>query len=259
MNLAKRFGFPGLLVATIVFAPGSRGRQVKSNAPPMRKEATGPLRVGEILEYRVGWSNFPSAATARLTIRERSDFYRWEAWHFQAQAHTVDPLRVLFSLDDEFDSYTDATSFSSHQYEMYLHEQGKEVTRIVRMGSEKDPPWGKGSLVVVLDGTRDPLAAFYFLRTVDWQHSPETRGWVYDGNQFYEMQARLDQAQTSVTVPAGTYSASRIEVRVTERGGDKSQAHFWLWLARDAARTPALVEADVPVGTIRVELLKAVE
>jgi hypothetical protein len=45
-----------------------------------------------------------------------------------------------------------------------------------------------------------------------------------------------------------------VAVRVFEHGQELTDTHFSLWLASDAARTPVLIEADVPIGTARVEL-----
>jgi len=44
---------------------------------------------------------------------------------FRALAHTVDTMRILYSFDDRFHSYTESTKLTSVEYERYLHEQGK--------------------------------------------------------------------------------------------------------------------------------------
>jgi hypothetical protein len=249
------------LLAALVAAGGVAWPQAKRREPPhaAAAEAPAPFRVGEQLDYRVGWANFLTAATAHLAVTERRSFYRWNAWHFQAVARTADPLRYLFALDDQFDSYTDAATLTSHQYELYLHEQGRQATRVVRLLANHELAWGDGTHVLVGPETRDPVATLYYLRTVDWQRTPEVRVAVYDGSKLYQMRARLQTPQISVAVPAGTYAASLIDIQVLEPGQTAPAVHCSLWLAHDAARTPARMEGEVPVGTVRVELLKAVE
>ena len=61
----------------------------------------------------------------------------------------------------------------------------------------------------------------------------------------------------SVSVPAGKFTASKREIRVFDNGAEMKDAHFLLYLANDAARTPVLMEAVLPVATARVELKKA--
>jgi len=211
----------------------------------------------EVLEYRIGWANFFTAATARLAVTERRPFYSREAWHFQAVGHTVPPVRYLYTLDDQFDSYMDTATLASLQYEVHLHEQGKQEEFVLRMTTDRDPATGHGPAVRVLPGTRDPLGFLYYLRTVDWQHTQEARVPVYDGKKLYEARARVEVAQGSATVPAGAFAASRVEVRVYDRGHELTDTRFWIWLARDAARLPVLLEAELPFGRVRVELTSA--
>src|SRR5690348_3505142 len=75
-------------------------------AKPSPKATTVPFRPGEKLDYNVAWSSFTTAASVELSIPEQRDLYGWHTWHFRATAHTVSPVRTLFPIDDEFDSYT---------------------------------------------------------------------------------------------------------------------------------------------------------
>ncbi len=81
-----------------------------------------PFHAGEILEYRVLLSKYAvNAANIETTVVEQRNFFGRPAWHFRAIAHTMDTTRMLFALDDQFDSYTSALNLYSFQYEMYLH------------------------------------------------------------------------------------------------------------------------------------------
>jgi hypothetical protein len=227
----------------------------KTSTEPV--EVKVPFRVGEKLDYRVGWQNFLTAATAQIRVEARRPFYGRTAWHFQATARTVEPVRYLYTLDDQFDSYTDTTSLASLQYETYLREMGSRDDTRIRMSTDGDADSTDGPSVRVPPGTRDPLGAFFSLRAVDWEQTPEARMPVYDGKKLYELRARKVGAEESVTVPAGDYSATRIEMRVYERNREVTGARFQFWLARDPARTPVLIEAELPIGTFRVELTGA--
>src|SRR5665213_1042290 len=94
-----------------------------SHAAP---EAAVPFHTGERLDYRVLWSKYSvNAATVEFQVVERGSFFGHTAWHFRALAHTIDTMRILYPLDDQFDSYTETAHLTSVEYEMYLHEQGK--------------------------------------------------------------------------------------------------------------------------------------
>jgi hypothetical protein len=105
----------------------------------------------------------------------------------------------------------------------------------------------------VIPGTRDPLGFLYALRATDWKKTPELRAPVFEGRHLYDVQARLAESST-IKVPAGQFSASKIRVQIFERGKELTDTSFSLWLADDAGRTPVLIEADLPIGSARVEL-----
>ena len=153
-------------------SPGSGGNE-KSHPTA----DTGlPLRAGEVLEYTANVANLNDVAKLKLQIGERKDFFGKNAWHLQAFAHTENPLRMVFVLDDQFDSYSDAASMTSLQYEMHLNERGQKVDSIQRMtatGREPAPPHATETRV--LPGTRDPLGMLQYLRNVDWTKTAEVR------------------------------------------------------------------------------------
>jgi Protein of unknown function (DUF3108) len=226
------------------------------NVPQTAKEQPMPFQAGEILNYRVSWSAFSNAASVQLSVPERRDLFGSETWHFRAAAHTLGPVRTLFPLDDQFDSYTDSASLESRQFEMHLSEMGKVDDQVLHLASS-DPSHSPKPAVVVPAGTRDPLGTLYVLRPMDWQHAPDFRAPVYDGHDVFEMRARCDVAGEAVKVAAGNFSAARISIHVFQYGKEVSAIRFEIWIANDAARTPVLIEANLPFGSLRAELVHA--
>lgn len=216
-----------------------------------------PFRVGEVLKYQVSWAAFATAANVELTVPERRELYGWQTWHFRAAAHTVSPVRSLFAIDDEFDSYTDAATFESRQYENYLNEMGRKLDQTWRFIPEGQTPRGPGAAVIVLPGTRDPLGVLYGLRGVDWQRTGEVRWPVYDGRNLYDLRARMEAHDDAEAVPAGKFSTTRIAVRVFQHDKEVSGINFSVWLGIDAARIPVLMKASLPFGSLQVQLVSS--
>ncbi len=233
---------------------------------PSGKPASGPaepadagllLPRGESLEFTAHVAKLSNVAALRLVVGERRSFLGRPAWHLQAFAHTQNPLRMVFELDDQFDSYSDAATLASFQYELHLSERGQKVNSVLRMttGGEPAPPDATAARVV--PGTRDPLGMMQYLRTVDWKKTPEVRSPVFDGHKLYDVRARLAGVAESVTVPAGQFTASKIALRVFDGGVETKDTNFALYLANNAAHTPVLLEAVLPFANARVELLRA--
>lgn len=252
------------LPASLVLAATQQHKTTRSHtktpvpkSPPALVISPVPFRPGETLNYRVLFSKYAVNAASLVTfVVDEGNYFGGPVWHFRAIAHTQDTTRLLFPLDDQFDSYTSAENLASVQFEMYLQEQGKSQTSRYRMSSHAEPAPPDATAVRVLSGTRDAIGFLYALRAVDWAHTPEFRAPVFDGRRLYDVTAKLDAMQGSVTVPAGTLPASRIAVRLFDHGEELTDTHLTLWLGRDAASTPLLIQADIPFGTLSIELMK---
>jgi hypothetical protein len=235
-------------------APAKVTEPVEHSAPA---EADTPLRAGEVLEFAADVAKLGNVANLRLQTVDRRNFLGKNAWHLQAFARTENPLRMVFELDDQFDSYSDAATLSSLQYEMHLNERGEKQESIQLLTTDgTERATANATQTHVVPGTRDPLGLMQYLRMLDWTKIHEVRSPVYDGHKLYDVSARLDGPVQNVTVPAGGFSASKIEIRVFDAGQELKDAHFALYLASDAARTPVLLEAVMPFATARVALVK---
>jgi len=253
-----------LLLAALACASLAAAPQTKRPKPRAKPAAPAvsapssaavPFRAGETLEYRVLFSKFSvNAAKIETAVLEQRSFFGHPAWHFRATAHTMDTTRLLFPLDDQFDSYTSTANLVSLQYEMYLREQGKEQKSMYRMTGDNEPAPPDVTALRVVPGTQDAIGFLYALRAADWKRAPELKAPVFDGHHLYDAVAHLDTPQGNVSLQAGSVAASGIAIRLFEHGKELSDTHFTLWLANDASRTPVLVEAEIPFGTSRIEL-----
>ena len=238
---------------------GDAARQpVGTKKTAVAADAGSPLHAGETWQYSANVSKLSSVANLRLKVAEKRNFLGKSAWHLQAFAHTENPLRMMFALDDQFDSYSDAATLVSLQYEMHLNEKGQTVDSVQRMSpAVREPAPANAIAAQVLPGTRDPLGMMQYLRTVDWAKTPEVRSPVYDGHKLYDVHARLQARGEPVTVPAGNFSTLKIELQVLDNGAELKDAHFILYLSNTEERLPVLLEAVMPFAVARVELVKA--
>ena len=213
-----------------------------------------PFRIGETLTYHVSWAGFSSAATAELSVPEHREILGWRTWHFRASAHTLSPLRSFVTVDDQLDSYADVKTFESRQYEIHLSETGSIENQILHPSSVAQLHRAAIPVVAVLPGTLDPLGTLFALRTIDWSQTPEFRAPIYDGEDLLEVCARLEVLNETVAVDAGNFSATRISIHLYKKGAEATRESFSLWLAGDSSRTPVMLQAELPMGSVRIEL-----
>ncbi len=250
---------------TVATTGAPAAEDLSSKAVPGSEKPTGdakaefaeaPLRTGEVLEFTANVSKLSNVANLRVSVVDQRSFLGKTVWHLRANAHTENPLRMVFAVDDQFDSYSDARALTSVQYEMHLDERGEKVESVQRMMTSGGAP-ADATAAIVLPGTRDPLGMLEYLRGVDWTKSAEVRSPVYDGRKLYDVRARFRGGVQKVSVPAGDFTTSKIELRVFENGAEMKDSHFFLYLANNSTRTPVLLEAVMPFADARVELLKS--
>ena len=225
--------------------------------PSTKKPAPAPSfapPAGEDLQFAASIAKVGNVASLRLQVVDKKESNGKSEWHFQATAKTQNAMRLIFELDDRFDSYSEGNSFTGVQYEMRLSERGQKVQSIQRLTTTgKEPPPPGMSAAVVLPGTRDPLGMMQYLRSVNWDAMREVKSPVFDGRKLYDVRAKLI-GTSEVVVPAGHFTAATIDVRVFDNGAEMKDAHFTLYLAHDAERTPVLLQAVLPFAEARVEL-----
>lgn len=210
------------------------------------------FRIGETLNYQIDWQRYAGAGVAQLQVVDRGDFYGAQAWHFRVTVHSSQPIRALYPMDDEIDSYALPAGLVSREYQEHFREFGKgEDTDawLVSRGGSSAP----ALRVIVPPNTHDALCAIYLLRVTDWRRTQELRIPVFDGENVYEMLAKATPPST-VHIATGDYQAREIEIRLFDGRNEVADEHFNVWLADDLAHTPLLCEAHLSIGTVRMEL-----
>jgi len=233
-------------------------------AAPANKEAVAveppafSPRAGEVLDFAASVTKLNSTvANLQVKVGGLKSLAGENVWHLQAFAHTENPYRMVFELDDQFDSYSETANLTSRQYELHLTERGQKVDTVERMlPSVRDPAPPDAAAARVLPGTRDPLGMLMYLRSVDWDTTAQVRSPVYDGHKLYDVRAVRVVRGQNVSVLSGKYTTSKIEIHVLENGTEMKDAHFSLYIAERADRLPVLMEAVLPIATARVELTK---
>ena len=242
-------------------APGGEPitKEPAANTAASSEPAGFQPRTGETLDFIANVPKLNSAvANLKVKVGERRNVAGKDVWHLQAFAHTENPYRMVFELDDEFDSYSEISDLISTKYEMHLNERGQKMDTVERLTpSSREPAPGNEVAARVLPGTRDPIGMLMYLRGVDWSKTREVKSPVFDGHKLYDVRAVLVGKSQSVIVAAGKYTTTKIEIHVIDNGTEMKDAHFLLYLADGPERLPVLMEAVLPVATARVELVKA--
>jgi hypothetical protein len=237
---------------TLLAAPQrGRGTPVPAVAAP-----PAPFHAGETLNLSGGFLGMTGVIIAKLSVIDDHAFYGRPAWHLQGRVQTLNPLKYVYAVDDQFDSYSSQPDVTGMQFELYLHESGKNETHVLRLANVPGAPTNGVVQVPLPANTRDPLDFLYYIRTINWQQTPELHTQVFDGSKIYNVIVNVTTPSAETRVQAGTFTATGLGIRAFEGNTEVTNMKITIWIANDAAHTPVLIDVALPFGSGRVELTK---
>ena len=219
---------------------------------------------GERLTYEIRWMFIPAGA-AILEVAPHSRVERQPACHFIMSVRTNSFVDVFYKVRDRIEAWTDLGVTRSLRYQK-LQRQGAHRQRDVSVVFD----WKRNQATYsdrgrfqapadLMDGTLDPLAAFYFTRTMPLIPGTAVERPVTDGKKTVIGRARV-VGRERIQVPAGTFDTVLVEPDLSEVKGvfEKSPgARIKLWLTDDGRHIPVRIRSQVVVGHFSGELVAA--
>jgi hypothetical protein len=254
--------FAGSSTALPAEAAGQPGAVLNATAARgPREEARSswreyPFPNGEKLEFTAGWATLVVAGKGELRVASTPSEQN-ASYHFVATAETVAPTSYLFLLQDRFDSYAEAKSLASLRFEMQLREGKSERTGRFEFDHKRGEVRTDDRVVPIKSGIHDTVALIYAVRATDWEKKDAAAFDFFDGKQTQQLRVRVVSRSDEVVVAAGKFAAIRAEMQVWQQDQPVNDQKLVAWLSGDRRRLPLKVEAQLPFGVIRVELVRA--
>ena len=249
-------GFTLMVVAATV--PSN----VVAMAPPA--EHTVPFKVGETLEYDVGWSSYLTAGTATLAIREKKPSYGSVAYYAVAEGRATGLVAALYHVYYKADTLLDVYSLLPQRGSIYGEEGRRRRMRATRFNQarrtaqyEVTPSAGHQKPIALPGPTHDALSVVLALRTLGLREKLSVTLPVSDGGRVFRVQATVHERQR-LSTRLGQLMAWRVEPAILGDNGEIGASKLTLWLSDDARRWPLLMEAEMPVGKFTLTLRSAV-
>jgi hypothetical protein len=234
-------------------------------APPAvtaKKEMAVPFRVGEILEYDIGWSSYVTAGTAILTVREKKPSYNSTAYYITAEGRPTPLLSKLYTLYYKADTLIDVFTLLPQRGSLYV-EEGKRhrmktttFNHPAKQAKYEVQTATRVEKTLTLPGfTQDALSALYVLRSIPMKAGDKFNMPVTDAGDVYKVQMQV-VAVESLKTPLGTMNALKIVPLITAPKGAPPPKGIVIWISDDARRLPLRIEAQLAVGKFTVALRK---
>ena len=224
------------------------------------QEKTTPFKAGEWLEYKMSYSGFLKAGTAKLQLEE-VDLNDKKVFHATGLGETSTVIGWFFKVRDIYESYFDTNKVIPYLFKRNVNEGGYTIKRDTEFNQEtkiatvEDYKYNTVK-EVPFENVQDMISAFYFLRTIDVD-SIKT-GDEIDLNMFFDTKTfafKLRFLGTEI-IKTTFGKIKTIKLRPIVQSGRifKESESVTIWVTADDNKIPIKLKASLAVGSLRAEL-----
>lgn len=220
-----------------------------------------PFKPGEKLKFELKWGVI-TAGEATLEVLPFETINGVKAWHFLLTTKTTPFIDLFYKVRDRIDAYADYNMTHSLLFKK-KQQEGKSYRDIVvefdwekkeaqysNFGEKRDP-------IPLLDGSFDPLSAFYYTRMVEMKkHSMVARP-VTDGK-FCSIGKVFVKKKETIVTDLSSFETFVLEPELNNVGGvfeKQKNAKIEIWLSTDKRRIPVRIASTVIIGYFTGELI----
>jgi hypothetical protein len=257
--LVERAHFDTRFIYELVWTPDAEARLGEPAVPVPPPVGTIPFEPGEALAYRVQWAGPAGTVNAgdiNVTVEKPSPSSGDVTYRFTVSARTAPWIARFFDADDRFITDTTADLMPT-RHERRLREGRRIVDDVVRFDesrhlvvSESDsarPP------LRLWPGARDPIAAFFYVRTQSLAPGTSLQVPVNDNGRNLILDVRVDGLER-ITIAGRAQQALRVTPVLHQRIERRQPLDLTVWLSADAQRIPLAADVRAGFGTLRLEL-----
>jgi hypothetical protein len=227
--------------------------QVKE-LPMMNNDA---FKRGEQLSFRVHYG-IMDAGTATLTVTdEERNLGGRKTFHIVGLGQSKGTFDWFFKVRDRYETYVDEKALVPWVFVRRISEGGYQCSQdyIFNHYSEKVSV-GDGKVFPIEPNMQDMLSAFYQARNLDLSNAKPGELFslkCFVDNEIWPLQIKFIGRET-VETDAGTFKCLKFRPIVQKGRVFKKEEDLNVWISDDKNHIPVKGQADILVGSIKMEL-----
>jgi Protein of unknown function (DUF3108) len=251
---------PLLLGASLMaFAPVEAPRTIRNDS----------FRRGETMQYKV---HYGLITAAEATIELSDDIHRVNdrpCYKATVTGRTNGSFDLFLKVRDTWRSYIDTTSILPQRFFRNIEENNYRKRETVDFdharnsvnveSHKRDKTKIKRESFKVPDNVQDLVSGFYFLRTLDYSNRKigeqiKVQGFFDD--EVFDMTVKY-MGRQNVETKAGTIRAIRLTPKMPKNKLFRGEDAISVYLSDDRNKIPVLFEAEMFVGSVKIDMYKA--
>jgi hypothetical protein len=214
-----------------------------------------PFSAGEATTYRVRWTSGPLDVAAGQATISVVPPHAGEGYLFRVDASTAPWMSRFYEAIVRLESATTA-SLLPLAYREVIDEGTRGLERQLTFDPERHEvrivSGGTSIVLPVGIGARDPISAFFYLRTLELTEGARYGIPISDNGRPLRLDVTVGPREP-IVLDGRTWQAWRVEPTVSERI-DRGPVRMTAWLSADERRVPRVVDVSAQFGTARVEM-----
>tara|TARA_B100000780_G_C21044475_1_gene419283 strand:- start:279 stop:1055 length:777 start_codon:yes stop_codon:yes gene_type:complete len=224
------------------------------------QEKPKPYKGGEWLEYKMSYSGFLKAGTAKLQLKEVELDGR-KVFHAKGLGETSTVIGWFFKVRDIYESYFDSEKNIPYLFKRDVNEGGYIIKRDTKFNQETKVATVEDYKYntikeVSFNNVQDMISAFYYLRNIDTDTIKT--GDEIDLNMFFDsktFQFKLRfLGNEIIRTTFGKIKTIKLRPIVQSGRVFKESESVTIWVTADENKIPIKLKASLSIGSLRAEL-----
>jgi len=192
-----------------------------------------------------------------------------QVWHLTSSGKTFSSYDVLFKVRDYYETWVDPETFKTINFKRYIFEGGYTLVNTLNFDYGKKQIFSstksnnnpvRFDTVAIQQCSFDMLAAVYYTRTIDFQHTPmyqKKQVSVVIDDHVYNIFVRPLSREVVENSDGKRYNCIKISAKMVEGTIFKGDEDVLVWISDDENHLPVYIEARILVGTVKAYLHEA--
>jgi len=225
----------------------------------LRSNDNGAFTYGEELKYRVhyGWIN---AASVRVKVADKPVKIKGRStYNVSAYGKTYRSFDWAFKVRDHFVSYIDSQSIAPLKYWKKVEEDNYRDDDLVYYDHEKKKLKGKKKNMDMPAYLQDIVSGIYYARTIDFANAKTGQAFpinIYLDQEIYDLKFKYLGKET-IKTDLGKIECYKLRPQLVVDRVFKDEDDMTIWVSADANKIPIRVQANIYVGSVKVDITKA--
>lgn len=228
----------------------------------VKKQAESlPFPVGECLEYSVRWGVLHVGKIKVWT--EWVDGKDYPLIAIRAEAQTVSLMDAVYPINDLLESIVDPRTFLPLRFQRRLSEGRQRIHdytffnhSVLKAKWKHVLPEASEGAFAIEATTRDILSFAFFMRQFDWKTGTKTMQRIMSNDKLYDLPLETKDYTDVEFAKYGKQKSLLVEPDAGFQGAFIRVSRIKIWISHDKRRLCTMASAKIPVGSIRVQLVR---